>query len=67
MQRAIRAVIEMGGGLAAVDGDTVLATLALPVAGLMSEAPIEEVRRDYDALTPPRARWAAPCTIPLWR
>ncbi len=51
MQTAIRAVIEMGGGLAAVDGDTVLATLALPVAGLMSEAPIGEVRRDYDALT----------------
>ncbi|MBI1259750.1 MAG: adenine deaminase [Chloroflexi bacterium] len=51
MQRAIRAVIEMGGGLTAVDADTVLATLALPVAGLMSEAPIEEVRRDYDALT----------------
>lgn len=50
MQRAIRAVIEMGGGLVAVDGETVLATLALPVAGLMSEAPIAEVRRDYDAV-----------------
>ncbi|MFN8450351.1 MAG: adenine deaminase [Anaerolineae bacterium] len=51
MQTAIRAVIEMGGGLAAVDGDAVLATLPLPVAGLMSEAPIAEVRRQYDALT----------------
>jgi adenine deaminase len=51
MQRAAQAVIEMGGGLAVCDGEQVLATLALPVAGLMSEAPIAEVRRDYDALT----------------
>jgi len=51
MQRAAQAVIEMGGGLAVADGETVLATLALPVAGLMSEAPIEDVRREYDALT----------------
>jgi len=50
MRRAAHAVIEMGGGLAAVDGDHVVASLALPVAGLMSEAPIEHVRRDYDAL-----------------
>lgn len=50
MQRAAHAVIEMGGGLAAVDGDQVLATLPLPVAGLMSEAPLDVVRRDYDAL-----------------
>ena len=51
MQRAAQAVIQIGGGLAVCDGEQVLATLALPVAGLMSEAPIAEVRRDYDALT----------------
>ncbi len=51
MQAAAQAVIRMGGGLAVADGETILATLALPVAGLMSEAPISEVRRDYDALT----------------
>ncbi len=50
MRRAAQAVIEMGGGLAAINGDRVLATLALPVAGLMSEAPIEEVRQQYDAV-----------------
>jgi len=50
MQRAAQAVIEMGGGLAAVEGDNVVATLPLPVAGLMSEAPIQDVRHDYDAL-----------------
>jgi adenine deaminase len=50
MRRAAHAVIEMGGGLAAVDGDQVMAALPLPVAGLMSEAPLDVVRRDYDAL-----------------
>ncbi|MBE2269055.1 MAG: adenine deaminase [Anaerolinea sp.] len=50
MRTAAKAVIEMGGGLAAADGTTVRATLALPVAGLMSEEPIAEVRRQYEAL-----------------
>lgn len=47
---AIDAVIEMGGGLVAVDGDQVLARLPLPVAGLMSDRPLKEVRRDVDLL-----------------
>ncbi|MFN8531027.1 MAG: adenine deaminase [Anaerolineae bacterium] len=50
MARAAQAVIAMGGGLVAVDGDQVVASLALPIGGLMSEASIDEVRRDYDAL-----------------
>jgi adenine deaminase len=50
MHTAVKAVVEMRGGVVAVDGDKVLAKLALPVAGLMSEAPIDEVRRDYDAV-----------------
>jgi len=37
-------VADMRGGMAAVDGDTVLAKLALPIAGLMSDQPIEAVR-----------------------
>ena len=65
MQRAIRAVTEMGGGLAAVEGETVLATLALPVAGLMSEAPIEDVRRDYDALTAAARQMGSPMHDPF--
>ncbi|MBK8026378.1 MAG: adenine deaminase [Chloroflexi bacterium] len=48
--RAVAAVAEMGGGLVAVAGDAVLASLPLPIAGLMSEQPLEVVRRDYDAL-----------------
>lgn len=50
MGRAAQAVIEMGGGLSIADGDRVLGTLALPVAGLMTDAPMAVVRRGYDAL-----------------
>lgn len=50
MKKAATAIIEMGGGLVVVDGDDILAQLPLPVAGLLSEAPIEEVRANYDIL-----------------
>jgi adenine deaminase len=50
MKTAVDAVIRMGGGLVVVDGETVLARLSLPVAGLMSEEPIESVRAAYDEL-----------------
>ncbi len=50
MMTAVHTVAEMGGGLAAVDGDEVLARLPLPVAGLMSDRPIGEVRQGMDAL-----------------
>jgi adenine deaminase len=50
MATAARAVAEAGGGLAAAEGDRVLALLALPIAGLMSDRPIEDVRRRMDEL-----------------
>jgi adenine deaminase len=53
MRAAVAAVVALGGGLAVADAaapEPVLATLALPVAGLMSEAPIETVRAEYDRL-----------------
>ena len=50
MVTAARAVAAVGGGLAVALGDEVLALLALPVGGLMSEAPIEQVRTEFDAL-----------------
>jgi len=43
MLTAARAVAEAGGGRAVADGDRVLALLALPIAGLMSDLPIEAV------------------------
>ncbi|MBA3874725.1 MAG: adenine deaminase [Anaerolineae bacterium] len=50
IRRAVEAVIEIGGGLVSVDGDKVLGTLPLPVAGLMTEIPLEQVRREYDLM-----------------
>ncbi|MCC6800879.1 MAG: adenine deaminase [Anaerolineae bacterium] len=48
MMTAARAVERIGGGLVAVEGERVLAELPLPVAGLMSTAPISEVRARLD-------------------
>ncbi len=50
MMAAARAVEQMGGGLVAVNGQERLAQLPLPVAGLMSDRPIAEVREAIDQL-----------------
>jgi adenine deaminase len=50
MLTAIRGVAKNAGGLAAAAGDQTLATLGLPVAGLMSDRPIAQVRDAYAAL-----------------
>jgi adenine deaminase len=50
MRTAALAVAGTGGGLAAAEGETVLALLPLPLAGLMSDRPIEEVRDGMQAL-----------------
>lgn len=50
MLAAGRAVAEMGGGLAVADGETILARLPLPVAGLMSTEAVADVRAGYDAV-----------------
>jgi len=50
METAVNAILRMGGGLVVVDGEHVLAQLPLPVAGLLSEEPIEDVRAMYDTL-----------------
>jgi len=47
---AARQVADTGGGLAVAKGRRVLAALALPVGGLMSEEPIERVRGDLDGV-----------------
>jgi adenine deaminase len=43
-------VTRLGGGFAAVADGRVLASLPLPLAGLMSPAPAEEVRAGHDAV-----------------
>jgi adenine deaminase len=50
MLTAARAVADAGGGQAAADGGTVLAVLPLPIAGLMSDQAIEQVRARMDGL-----------------
>ncbi len=50
MTTAARAVAGMGGGLAIAAGAGVLATLPLPVAGLMSDQPLDKVRTQYETL-----------------
>jgi adenine deaminase len=50
MLLAGREAARLGGGWVAAAGGEVLAALALPVAGLMSPAPVEEVRADLDAV-----------------
>lgn len=50
MLAAIDALEECGGGYVVVSEGRVLAKLALPVAGLMSDAPLEEILRHQQAL-----------------
>jgi adenine deaminase len=48
--RAIEALEEMQGGQVAVRKGQVTAALALPIAGLVSDLPLDEVIRQLDAL-----------------
>jgi adenine deaminase len=50
MVTAAHAVGEMGGGLVAAVGEEVLGSVPLPIAGLMSDQPVETVRGQMDAL-----------------
>ncbi|MGI9571359.1 MAG: adenine deaminase C-terminal domain-containing protein, partial [Desulfobulbia bacterium] len=47
---ALRTIVEIGGGLAAISEGHPLAVLPLPIGGLMSDAPIEKVCQHLDAL-----------------
>jgi adenine deaminase len=48
MLTAARRVARLGGGLVVARNDEVLAEVPLPLAGLMSDRPIEEVRAQHD-------------------
>lgn len=50
MTTAARAVAAAGGGQAVACGETVLAILPLPIAGLMSDRPVAEVRESMSRL-----------------
>jgi adenine deaminase len=50
LYRAVKAVEEMQGGLAAVRNGEVLEKLPLPIAGLMSDRPLADVARGWQEL-----------------
>ena len=50
MATAASEIISMQGGMVAVDGDDVLGKVSLPVAGLMSDEPIEQVAERVESL-----------------
>jgi adenine deaminase len=52
----------MGGGLVAVSGGKVLASLPLPIAGLMSDAPVSQVNNQLEALL--QAARSLGCQLP---
>jgi adenine deaminase len=51
MRAAVEAVVEMGGGQVVMADGQVKTRLPLPIAGLMSDQPLEEVRDRIEALT----------------
>lgn len=62
MEHAAAVVEGMGGGLAVVAGGEVLASLPLPVAGLMAEGQPHEVAEGYERVE--AAARALGCTLP---
>nr|WP_314258188.1 adenine deaminase [uncultured Devosia sp.] len=62
MAVAVNRLIALKGGFVVSDGGVVTAELALPIAGLMSEKPFEEVTHDLHALR--EAAYALDCTLP---
>jgi adenine deaminase len=65
MLAAAHAVALAGGGQAAAEGDEVLALQPLPIAGLMSDRPIEEVREQMDRLLATARRLGSPLHDPF--
>jgi adenine deaminase len=50
MLRAVQHLVDLGGGLAVVSGGQVIADLALPIAGLITPWPLDQVAATYGAL-----------------
>jgi adenine deaminase len=65
MLAAARAVAEAGGGQAVAEGERVIARLPLPIAGLMSDLPIEEVRDRMASLISAARRLGSPLHDPF--
>ena len=62
MRAAVQAIVDMGGGQVVVADGGVHAACPLPIAGLMSDGPLEEVRSQVAALN--EAAQSLGCTLP---
>jgi adenine deaminase len=62
MRAAVASIVDSGGGQVAVVDGEVRAACPLPIAGLLSDRPLEEVRDQVEALT--RAAHGMGCTLP---
>lgn len=62
--QAINQVIQQKGGIAAVAGEEKL-SLPLPVAGIMSDKPVQEVAEKYSAIQLAIKAWGSPLHAPL--
>jgi adenine deaminase len=62
MAGCVRAIERMQGGLVACDGEEVLAELALPIAGLLSDQKAERVIHSLKGLN--EAAWSMGCNLP---
>jgi adenine deaminase len=65
MRCAAKAAASMGGGLTVAVGENVVAKLALPIGGLMSDRPIAEVAAAYDHLCAATGELGSPLADPF--
>jgi adenine deaminase len=65
MRAAVEAIAEMGGGQVVVSGGRVRAACPLPIAGLMSDQPLEVVRAQIDQVTEAAQALGCPLADPL--
>ena len=65
MQSAAHAAAALGGGLTAAVGENVVASLALPVAGLMSDRPLAEVAAGYAKVVSAAREFGSPLNDPF--
>ncbi len=65
MMTAVHAIQAMGGGLVAVLNGEVIGQVPLPIAGLMSDQPVEVVRRQMDALLDAARQLGSPLHDPF--
>jgi adenine deaminase len=65
MLKAVKELKRMGGGFVAVAGGKVAAALALPIAGLMSDRPAEEVAENLTKLLDKTHTWGSRLANPF--